>query len=214
MRRLIAIVPAAILCLSTFASSVSADTGPSRSEFEFDRVTAEFAFSEGGRDFVGSLLIDRTTSTGAAITSFFFFSGVIVTCDNGTPDDPSDDFEAQDLIDFTANETSPATLSIDDKFRSAIATGVGTGQRIHLEACTDARTSTTESISWALDLAGIGSTTHTTDVEKFPNDDGTVTMQTIKTAQRSASGSVDVGAMTLVADPAALTHFSILESTH
>lgn len=214
MLRLASIVPAALLLATVFAPAAAADTGPNRAVTEFDRVTAEFAFTEAGRDFVGQILIDRQTASGAAITSFWFYSGVIVTCDNGTPDDPSDDFEAQDLIDFTASETSPTTLSIDDKLRSASATGVGTGRRIHLEACTDVQTSTPETIAWALDLTGSGPVAHTTDVQKFPNDDGTVTTQTIKTAQRPASGSIEFGGMTLEADPAAITHFYILESTH
>lgn len=214
MRRFATIASMALLVGIALPQTVSADTGPQRSEIEFDRVSAEFAFTDAGRDFVGQILIQRDAATGSAITSFFYFSGVIVVCDNGTPDDPSDDFEAQDLIDFTANETSPTTLSIDDKLRAASAAGVGTGQLTRLEACTNVQTSTTETVPWALDLTGVGTTTHTTQVDRFPNDDGTVTKQTIKIEERPAGGTVAVGDRSVAAEPAAISHTLIVETTN
>lgn len=214
MRNLRAIAAAILLIVAVVPQSASAETGPARSEVEFDRVNVDFSFTEGGRDFTGQLLIQRDTTTGASTTSFFFFSGVIVTCDNGTPDDPTDDFERQDLIDFTSNEVSPSSLLIDDKLRFVTASGVGTGERIHLEACTDVQTSTTETVPWSVELTGSGSVAHFTQVERFPNEDGTVTMQTIKIADRPATGSIDVGEISLTTDSASITHTLIVETTH
>lgn len=195
------------------ASPIAADT-PDRQRTEFDRVQGAFEFSEGGRDFTGQILVQRDTETGASITSFFFSSRVEVTCDNGTPDDPSDDFLAEDLIDFTANEAPPTALSIASNLSTASASATAIGERIHLEACTDAQTSSTETVSWQIDLQATGPAARTTQVDHFPNDDGTVTTQTIKIASRPAAGSISIDGVALVLRDGSISHTLIVESTH
>jgi hypothetical protein len=213
MRRVPVAIVASSLLVATLVSTASAETGPNAARQEFDRVSASFAFSEGGNDFSGQVLVDRDTLTGASIASFFFSSaGPEVECDNGTPDDPEDDFTAQSLIDFTANEASPATLTIDDKLASAEASAIAQGNLITLEACTDAETSTPTTVVWHLTLAATGQTVRTTTVDHFPNDDGTVTKQTIKIAERPSAGSIAVDDMSLDAD-GSIMHALIVEQT-
>jgi len=214
MRRLAAPAVAASLILSVLASPAAADTGPNVERTEFDRVQAGFAFSEEGRDFTGQLLIDRNTGTGASIASFFFFSGVIVLCDMGTPDDPSDDEEQQDLIDFTANEAPPASLTIASKLAGATASSTAHGTLTHFEACTGNETSSEETVSWQVALSANGPARSTTTVDHFPNDDGTVTKQTIKTSDRSATGSVTVDGSVFEATGGSITHILIEEKTN
>jgi hypothetical protein len=213
LRRLAVAIVAASLLGVVLASPIAADTGPNRDRFEFDRVQAAFDFSEGGRDFTGQVLIDRDSETGASIASFFFSSGPIVTCDNGTPDDPSDDFEGQDLIDFTANEEPPTTLLIESHLSAASASATAIGDRIHLEACTGAETSSTETVEWQLEMHATGPADRTTQVDRFPNDDGTMTIQSVKIAQRPAAGSITIDGMTLDLRDASLQHILVVAST-
>jgi hypothetical protein len=214
MRRLAASAIAASMILSVLASPVAADTGPNVERIEFDRVQASFAFSEAGRDFTGQILIDRNTGTGASIASFFFFSGVIVLCDMGTPDDPSDDEEQQDLIDFTANEAPPSTLTIASRLAGATASATAHGTLIHFEACTGNETSSQETVAWQLSLSATGPAMNTTTVDRFPNDDGTVTKQTEKTSTRPAAGSVTVDGSAFDTTDGSIRHILIEQKTN
>ena len=213
MRRLVSSVLAAALIATLAASPIAADT-PDRQRNEFDRVQASFDFTEGGRDFTGQVLIDRDTATGASVASFFFYSGVIVTCDNGTPSDPSDDFERQDLIDFTATEAQPSTLSIGQNLSSAAASATASGNRIHLEACTDGQTSSPDTVAWQLNLQATGPAARTTQVDRFPNDDGTVSTQTVKISARPAAGSITIDGTSLTVHDASISHILVAISTH
>ena len=203
---------AASLIATVVASPIAADT-ISRDRSEFDRVQGSFAFSEGGRDFEGQILVQRDTETGASIASFFFFSVIDVTCDNGTPDDPDDDFLSGDLIDFTANEAPPATLSIGSNLATATASATASGQRVEIEACTDAQTSSSETVSWSIDLQATRPAERSTEVSRFPNEDGTVTTQSIKTSQRPAAGTITIDGTTLSLTGASISHTLIVETT-
>jgi hypothetical protein len=213
-RRLAASAIAASLMLSVFASPAAAETGPNVERLEFDRIQAGFEFSEGGRDFNGQILIDRNTETGASIASFYFSSGVSVLCDMGTPDDPSDDEEFEDLIDFTANEAPPASLTIAAKLAGATASATAHGELKHFEACTGNETSSQEAVSWQLTLSATGPTMNATRVDRFPNDDGTVTKQTEKTSTRQAGGSVTVDGSVYDATGGSIAHILIEEKTN
>ncbi len=209
MRRLAVSVMAASLLAALVASPIAADTF-SRDRHEFDRAQGSFAFSEGGRDFDGQILVQLDTETGASIASFFFSSEVDVTCDNGTPDDPDDDFLSGDLIDFTANEAPPATLSVASNLSTATASATASGQRIHIDGCTDTQTSSAETISWQIDLQATGPATRTTEVNRFPNDDGTVETQSIKIAQRPAAGTITIDGVALTLQGASISHTLIV----
>jgi hypothetical protein len=213
VRRLASSVLAAALIATLAASPIAADT-PDRQRTEFDRVQASFDFTEGGRDFSGQILIDRDTATGTSIASFFFYSGIIVACDNGTPDDPTDDFERQDLIDFTANEAPPATLSIGQNLSSSTASATASGNRIHLEACTDAQTSSPETVAWQLSLQATAPAVQTTQVNRSPHDDGTVSTQVVKISARPAAGSITIDGTSLTVHDASISHILIATSTH
>ena len=209
MRRLAVSIMAASLIAALVASPIAADT-VGRDRSEFDRVQGSFEFSLGGRDFTGQILVQRDTETGASIASFFFSSVVDVICDNGTPEDSDDDFLSGDLIDFTANEAPPATISIDSNQAAASATATASGQRLHIEACTETVTSTTSTVSWEIDLEAIGPAARTTEVNRFPNEDGTVEMQSIKIAERQAVGTITVDGMTLSLQGASISHTLIV----
>ena len=213
MRRLAVSVMAAALLAVLVASPIAAET-ISRDRHEFDRAQGSFSFSEGGRTFEGQILVQRDTETGESITSFFFFSVVDVTCDNGTPENPDDDFVSGDLIDFTANEAPPTTLSIASNLSSASASAIATGQRLHIQACTEAQTSTTETVSWEIALAATGPATRTSQVERFPNEDGTAEMQSIKIAQRPAAGTINIDGTTLTLQGASISHTLVVSTTH
>ena len=200
--------------LSVLASTVAAETGPNVERLEFDRIQAGFEFSEGGRDFGGQILIDRNSETGASIASFFFSSGVSVLCDMGTPDDPSDDEVFEDLIDFTANEAPPATLTIAPKLASATASATAHGTLRQIEACTGNETSSQETVSWQLTLSATGLAVNATTVDRFPNDDGTVTKQTEKTSTRPAAGSVTVDGSVYDATGGSIMHVFIEQKTN
>ena len=205
MRRLAVSVMAAPLIAALVASPVAADT-ISRDRTEFDRAQGSFEFSLGGRDFTGQILVQRDSETGASIASFFYFSVVDVMCDNGTPEDPDDDFLSGDLIDFTANEAPPATLSFESNLSAASASATASGQRLHIEACTETVTSVTETVSWQLDLQATGPAARTTEVNRFPNEDGTVETQSIRIAQRPAAGTITIDGTTLSVQGASISH--------
>lgn len=211
MRRLVVSIIAASLIAAVFASPIAGET-ENHERLDFHRVQAAFDFSEGGRDFTGQIVIDRDNETGAAMAIFFFFSAVEVPCDNGTPEDPSDDYVAQDLIDFTTQQ-DVSTLFIGPNLSSATSSATAVGERIHL-SCPDVMTSSPETVSWELTLGASGPTERTTEVNEFPNDDGTVETQTIKTAQRRATGTISIGDMQLVVRDATITHFRIVQKTH
>jgi len=211
VRRLASALVTASLLAVVAASPISADTAQ-RSRDEFDRVLASFEFSDGGRDFAGQVFVQRDTETGAAIASFFYSSGIDVLCDNGTPDDPEDDFDSQDLVDFTANEVPPSALAIADNLSSASAAATASGQVLTLQACTDAQTLTPLTLPWSLTLAATGPADRSNSVSRFPNDDGTVTTQQEKTSQRSAVGTITFGGRT-VALRGAISHTLIVETT-
>jgi hypothetical protein len=200
---------AASLIAALVASPIAADT-ISRDRTEFDRAQGSFEFSEGGRDFSGQILVQRDTETGASIASFFFYSVIDVMCDNGTPEDPDDDFLSGDLIDFTANEALPATLSIESNLSAASASATASGQRLHIEACTEAETSTTETVSWQMALQATGPAARATEVNRFPNEDGTVETQSIKIAQRPAAGTIAIDGTTLSLQGASISHTLIV----
>jgi hypothetical protein len=212
VRRLASSILATALIATLAASPIAADT-PDRQRNEFDRVQASFEFTDGGRDFTGQILIDRDTATGASIASFFFYSGVIVTCDNGTPDDPTDDFERQDLIDFTASEAQPATFSIGQNLSSATASATARGNRVHLEACTDVQTSSPDTVAWQLSMQATGPAVRTSQVDRFPNDDGTVSTQSVKVSVRPAAGSITIDGTSLTVHDASISHILVAIST-
>jgi hypothetical protein len=213
MRRFATAAIASMLLATALASTTMADTGPNGDRFEFDRVQGSFAFSQGGRDFDGQIFIDRDTATGTAIASFYYASGVIVTCDNGTPGDTSDDFEEQDLIDFTANEAPPATLSIGTKQASASSSATAQGSLKHYEACTNGFTSEPLTVAWQISLLATGPAKHTTTVSRLPNDDGTVTKQTTKTDDRPSGGTITFNARSIPVTPGSVSHILIVETT-
>jgi hypothetical protein len=214
LRRLAGSVVAATLAATLVASPIAAET-PSRVRIEFDRVLASFEFSDGGRDFSGQILVQVDSETGVSDASFFYSSGVDVICDNGTPDDPEDDLERQDLIDFTANEAPPSSLSIASNLSAASASATASGQLLTtIDPCLDTQTSSTETIAWEFSLAATGSTTRTTRIDRFPNDDGTVTLQSEKTASRPAAGTISFGGRTLQLGGAQILHVLIVETTH
>jgi hypothetical protein len=169
---------------------------------------------EGGRDFTGRVLIDRDTATGTSIAMFFYFSPVNVVCDNGTPDDPTDDFDNQDLIDFTANEAPPATLTIASNLSASSASATASGNRIHLVACTDTRTSEPDTVAWNLSMQATGPASRTSEVDHFPNEDGTATTQSVKIASRPAAGTITIDGATYQLRDASISHILVVLSTH
>jgi hypothetical protein len=218
MRRVAVSLIAASLIGAVLASPIVAET-VQRDRSDFDRVLGSFAFVEGGRDFTGQIAIDRDNETGESMAIFFFGSrGPEQTCDNGTPEDPSDDFVAGDSIDFTV-QSVPATLSIESNLSAASASATVAGERIESEACSGNQTATPETVTWQIALEATGPATRTTEVERFPpNEDGTVETLSIKTAQRPAAGSISIGdaAQDMVLDviDASITNFRIVVTTH
>lgn len=91
----------------------------------YSEAIAEGGWSSGdwGDATIVSGYVGVRQAKGAASADLWFYQtvGTLVTCDNGTPDDPDDDFMGYEWTELSGG--GPATLSVAKSYSSASAEG-------------------------------------------------------------------------------------------
>jgi hypothetical protein len=208
---------AALIALGTTLAIVgptNADTGPNQPTTNVDQVLAPYAFlGTDGRSYEGTIIVQRDNLTGVATGGFWFSWRNLVPCDNGTPE-PEDDFDGQELIDFTVDSITPTSFTLATDLSSSTGTLTGTGRRVHYAACDGAVLADvveTHTISYT--LASTGRATRSSSRERIPNDDGTVTTIVVRELHRPAGGTFDLDGVAGSITGADLSHVEVTETT-
>lgn len=188
-------VAAALVALGlalTIVGPAGADTGPATSDSLIVRVPFSLA-GQDGRTYTGEADVQRDQLGGTTTSQFFFSWRNLVNCDGGTPDDPSDDFVGEELIDFTVDNITPTSFAIAANLGSASGTLTKSGHRIHTAAC-DGSTieDVVESHTITFSVTATGPAKKTTTRDRTDNGDGTVTTTVVKETHRPAAGTLTI----------------------
>ena len=207
---------AAFSLVLAIAAPTLANTGPNRPTTEIVQASIPISFvGTDSRSYTGQAYVQRDQLTGTEVAGFYWSWRNIVTCDNGTPD-PTDDFEAEELIDFTVDSIVPTSFAIASNLGSSSGVLTKSGHRIHVSACdgvTLENVIETHTVSFA--VAASGPATRSKSRERIVNGDGTIMTIVVKEIHRPAAGSmsIDVGGTIDPVVGADLAHIEIVETT-
>jgi hypothetical protein len=131
--------------------------------------------------------------------STYLFVSIIsaepLTCDNGTPEDLTDDFAGSNLIEFYGEDFAPS-IAIDGKLGSAIGGGTAAGRTQQYNECTGSSSSFEASHTVTLDMFATSRTTRSRGRSVAENPDGTRTISTMTMTSRVAGGIMVVDDVT------------------
>ena len=209
-RRLIVSLVAAGLLVAVVSTTVAADTGPTEPA-DVWLSSANFAFTDRGVAYTGIAQIEEDRLHGTTSVSFFFSgTGASRLCDAGTPEDPSDDYEGTESIEFFATRSTIFFYTIDAELSGATAAFASAGQRIRTDACTgeiDLRRSERHIFGYRLDASAPPDVSE--DVFIVDNGDGTSSEVTERVSIAPASGHAILDRDPVTVSEGALQHVQV-----
>lgn len=212
-RRRLAVLLATAITLAV-AGPTAANTGPNQPTTDVSQVLAPISFVGGdGRTYSGAVFVQRDNLAGVATAGFSWTWRNAILCDNGTPE-PEDDFEAEELIDFTADSIVPTSFALASNLSASAGTLTGTGHRIHMAGCEGTIVEdVVESHTVTFDLAAVAPATRVNSRERIDNGDGTITTIVVREIHRAAGGSFAIDGAGGAVGGADLAHVQVSEST-
>jgi hypothetical protein len=215
LRRMNVVIVAVGLVLA-IAAPVAADTGPNQPTTDISRTRVPISFlGDDGRTYTGEAFFQRDNLTGSSFAIMFWSWRDLIQCDNGTPE-PEDDFEGEELIDFTADNMSSMTYAIASNLSSSTGSATATARRIHTTGCEGTVVENVlETHTLSFDLAASGSASRANNRERIDNADGTITTIVTREIHRTGSGSLslDVAGSVAPVTAADLAHITVSETT-
>lgn len=157
-RRMRLAAVAALLATLMVAGPVHADTPPGPDLYDVYVVGTAFTFRADGIDWSGIGQIEEERLSGTQNVSFFFAGqGALQTCDAGTPDDPSDDFENATSYEFFATSWRSKRFEVRTDLKNSTLSVDLTGQRVTIAPCTgELVASVTERHAFEFDIKATG----------------------------------------------------------
>jgi hypothetical protein len=168
----------------------SANSGPGLPTTDLSRAMVPFSFHGiDGRTYTGQAFFDRDNLASTTVAGFYFTWRQLEHCDGGTPSDPSDDFEGEELIDFTVDSITP-TFAIAPDLSTSSGSATGTGHRIHTTACEGTVIEDViETHTFAYQVAATGAAKKSQTRDRIDNGDGTITTIVVRETHRNSAGS-------------------------
>jgi len=214
-RRLLAPIASLALLLAA-GGSATADTGPHAPSTDILQARIPISYlGSDGRTYTGEALVQRDLINGTTVAGFYWSWRNLVNCDNGTPE-PDDDFQGEELIDFTVDSIVPTSFAIASNLSSSSGVLTKSGHLIHLAACDGSTISdVVESHTVSFGVASTGPATKSNSRERIDNGDGTVTTIVVRETHRPASGSLTINVAGTVAPAVGsdLAHVEVTETT-
>lgn len=188
----LALVSVGLLTAMTVSSAV-ADTVNAPIPFDDYLTGTSFTFTSGGVAWSGIGQIEQERISHQTFVSFFFAGdGPAVTCDGGTPTDPTDDYIAHDRYEFYATTWKIADFKVKADLGKADLTVALKGKRVTTQACTDLTLSIkNESHVFCFDLKATAPGDPQTDVQVVTTPDGTFQLTDTGT-YRPAAGEIRI----------------------
>jgi hypothetical protein len=189
-----------------------ADTGPGINPVDDYTMVANFSFRERGTTWSGIASVEDERISGQRSVSFSFSaSGASMTCDAGTPGDPSDDYTGTEYIEFFSTSATIKKLEIPTSLANGSFSTLLTGSRVTLDACSgEIVRSKTEHHSFKLALTAMGVPETSVDVFIVDNGDGTQTEVTQRFASVAATGKAELDGNRVQLGDASLMHTELI----
>jgi hypothetical protein len=187
-----AAITVAVAGLAIAAPSASADTIGGVGDGT--NVGGQVSFTSGGASYSGYAQVEQNNLTGERFVSWYFSPdapGTERTCDADTPDDPTDDYTANDFAEWDADQSRLLDFVIKPSFAGATVKIRGTGANRTFNGCTgELVRSVVETHLLELVLKASGPLIVDVEQVTVDNGDGTTSPGTSTSYYRDESGKV------------------------
>jgi hypothetical protein len=202
LNRIARLCAAASLLVALLPAVALADTEPAPTPSDLYSINVAFTFEDRGILWTGIAGVDEERLSGQRFVEFDLSgppSGI--TCDAGTPDDPSDDYAATTSLLFIATTYSIKSFSIADDLSSGGFDVAVTGRTATVDPCTgEVIRSRADRHRFSVDLASVGPGSPISESWVVTNEDGSLSLvtQTYNFAQATGSARIDGQPATVV----------------
>jgi hypothetical protein len=210
-RRLMVSLVAAGLLVAVASTPVAADTGPVEPA-DVWLSSADFSFTDRGIAYAGIAQIEEDRLHGTTSVSFFFSgSGASRLCDAGTSEDPSDDYEGTESIEFFATHSTVLFYQIEADLSEATAAFAMAGQRIRTDACSgEIRFRRSERHVFGYHLIAVAPPDVSEDIFVVDNGDGTFSEVTERFSIAAAGGLAVLDRESVTVSGGSLQHLEVI----